>query len=364
MAVAIGMALVGGVLVVDVGLLFGERASAQSAADLAALAAAQELPDDASDPDAAAKWATAEATAIDYLRNNGYDVADADVSGTATANYGGDYGQIEVRVSRNRSWIFGSIFGLGEATVGARAVAEYETYDGYALFASNSSCGPLDSLGISGSVNSVVGNVHTNSDLKIGGSDNSFLGGVTYSCSIQVSGSNNTFATPPALAPTQPSPISYAYSDFPCDYTYTSPTNIGSRPELWVGNDPSTNQLKTAVICSTKNLTLSGSDVTGTVTLVAGQHLNVSGSNFDLTPHWQDVLLFSADSSPQAIDVSGSGGIWRGYINAPLGRVKLAGSSNLTLETSVVADRIQLSGSDLSINSPNVGGESGIFLVE
>ena len=44
--------------------------------------------------------------------------------------------------------------------------------------------------------------------------------------------------------------------------------------------------------------------------------------------------------------------------------MKLAGSSNLTLETSVVADRIQLSGSDLSINSPNVGGEFGIFLVE
>ena len=364
MATAIGAMLIAGVLVMDVGLAFGERVHARAAEDFAALAAAQELPESASDPDVAAKWVTAETTAIDYLRSNGYAVADADVSGGATANYGGNFGQIEVRVDRTRSWSLGSLFGLGDLLVCGRAVAEKQVSDGYALFASNSSCGPSDGLDINGSVNAVVGAVHSNSDLSVSGSNNDFQGDVTYSCSLSVGGGGNTFSTPPALTPSEPPPISYAYADFPCDYSYSTPTNIGSRSELWVGNDPSSNQLKTAVICSTSHLTLSGSDVTGTVTLVARGNLNISGSNFDLTPYWQNVLLFSSSASPQAIDLSGSGGTWRGYINTPIGRVKLAGSSNLTLETSIVADQIQLSGSDLSIDSSNFGGVSATFLVE
>ena len=44
MLVTIGLTLIGGVLVIDIGLLFDERRQAQAAADFAALAAAQDLP--------------------------------------------------------------------------------------------------------------------------------------------------------------------------------------------------------------------------------------------------------------------------------------------------------------------------------
>ncbi|MDA1061327.1 MAG: hypothetical protein O2895_00175 [Chloroflexi bacterium] len=255
-------------------------------------------------------------------------------------------------------------FSIGDASVGARAVAKVENSGTYALFASNSSCGSPSSLDINGSTNGVVGAVHSNSDMHVSGSNNDFQGEVTYSCGFSDGGGSNTFSTPPALVPSRPPPIEYAYSDFPCDYVYTMPTNLGSVNEVWVGDDPCSNQLKTAVICSTSHLTLSGSDVTGTVTLVAGGNLNVSGSDFILLPYWNDVLLFSSSSSPQAIDISGSGGVWRGFINAPVGRVKIAGSGNLSLQSSVVAADIQMSGSNLSIDSSTLPGEYGVYLIE
>ena len=126
MALALGMALVGGVMVIDLGLLWDAKRQAQAAADFAALAAAQDLPRSAADPDAASKMATAEQTALDYLDYldwNDYDPADPDVTATIVTNYGGDVDKIEVRVARPRPWIFGRIFGLSDVDVSGRAVA-------------------------------------------------------------------------------------------------------------------------------------------------------------------------------------------------------------------------------------------------
>ena len=123
MVLALAMALVGGVMVIDLGLLFDEKRQAQAAADFAALAAAQDLPRSAADPDLAAKIAAAQLTASDYLRWNDYDPADPDVTTNIVTNYGGDVDKIEVRVSRPRPWIFGRIFGLVDVDVSGRAVA-------------------------------------------------------------------------------------------------------------------------------------------------------------------------------------------------------------------------------------------------
>lgn len=123
MALVLGMTLVGGVLVVDIGLLFDERRQAQGAADFAALAAAQELPRSSADPNAAAKMASAEATALDYLQWNGYDTLDPGVTATISTNYLGAVDKIEVVVRKPRSWLFGGVFGLGEITVAGRSVA-------------------------------------------------------------------------------------------------------------------------------------------------------------------------------------------------------------------------------------------------
>lgn len=111
-----------GVTVVDFGLMFGERRAAQRAVDLAALAAAQDLPGRANDPNAAAKLASAETTADEFLIANGFDpLAGATVAVTTT--YAGDPGKIEVRAGRTFTWLFGGLFGVSTQQINARAVA-------------------------------------------------------------------------------------------------------------------------------------------------------------------------------------------------------------------------------------------------
>ena len=120
----------------------------------------------------------------------------------------------------------------------------------------------------------------------------------------------------------------------------------------------------TGVYCSTKKLSLSGSDVSGQVTFVSHDEVKVSGSNFDLTAYWSDVLFYSAGSVDPALNVSGSGGSWTGFIHAPNGLAEVQGSSNLTINGSIIADRIRLSGSDMTIDSTGLGGVGAIFLAE
>ena len=123
MMLAFGLALVGGVMVIDVGLLFDEHRQAQAAADFAALAASQDLPRSPSDPDLAVKMTVAQNIAHDYLEQNGFDPDDADVTASITTSYDGEVDQIEVTVTRTRSWMLGRIFGLGTVDVSGRAVA-------------------------------------------------------------------------------------------------------------------------------------------------------------------------------------------------------------------------------------------------
>ena len=123
MVLALAMALVGGVMVIDLGLIFDEKRQAQAAADFAALAAAQDLPRSAADPDVAAKIAAAQLTASEYLRWNDYDPADPDVTTNIVTSYGSDVDKLEVRVSRPRPWLIGRIFGLVDVDVSGRAVA-------------------------------------------------------------------------------------------------------------------------------------------------------------------------------------------------------------------------------------------------
>lgn len=116
-----------GVIVIDFGQMFSDRREAQRAVDLAALAAAQDLPWKTDDPDAANKFLVARVTAEDFLETNGYPAVESDVVVTVTTNYGGDARAVEVHARRPSIWRFGSLFGIGQPSVGARAVAQLRT---------------------------------------------------------------------------------------------------------------------------------------------------------------------------------------------------------------------------------------------
>ncbi|MDA1003898.1 MAG: VWA domain-containing protein [Chloroflexi bacterium] len=123
MLAAVMLCTLFGVLVVDLGLMFTERRAAQSAADLAALAAAQDLPVRATDPQFAARIDTATATAISFLAANGYEQGVNGRAVSVVTTYGGDPAHIEVTAGRTVPWLFGRLLGLANPRVNARAVA-------------------------------------------------------------------------------------------------------------------------------------------------------------------------------------------------------------------------------------------------
>ncbi len=335
---------------IDVGMIFYERRSLQNTADAAALAGAQELDNSP---------AAAIAMAQQYAVANGVDLTDPEYTFVATTPYQGDPDLIEVQVSRQKGFIFGRVLGLDFVSVPARAVAKAtvvpSTSGTYAILALNTTCQSADQILISGSSGVFTGAVHSNSDLQVSGSDNTLNGAVAYGCDVSVGGQNNTFASSPAKAQIVSLAQNYTYSDFPCTFTFTSSANLQSHNEVWVGNNPSSKQLKDGVYCSTQDIQLSGQGITGNVTLVAADEVKISGSDFNLTPYYEDILAFSAASDGSAIDMSGSGGSWSGIILAPDGAVKLQGSGNLSVSGSIVADRVIISGSNFSITSGGGG---------
>jgi Flp pilus assembly protein TadG len=98
-------------LVLDVGNWFRDKRRLQSTSDAAALAGAQQLPDDA---------AAARATALNYANQNGGDVAGANI--VITSQYQAN-DTIFVKAQRNSPGIFTKVVGIGGADITASAKA-------------------------------------------------------------------------------------------------------------------------------------------------------------------------------------------------------------------------------------------------
>ena len=351
---ALGVLMGFAALAIDVGLIFRERSQLSTAADAAALAAAQALSDSPF---------TAVAMAQQYAEANGVDPTNPGYAFEASTPYQGDPSKIEVKVTQRVDFLFGRVLGLTSVDVSGRAVAEATSSHGgggaYAILALNTDCSVSDPLEFSGSTIGVVGGVHSNSTTKITGSSNIFDGGMTHTCSFENSGSNNTYQPPPAQSGALPDPLGYTFGSFPCTYTWNVDTDLNSHPEVWLNGDKDTGQLLDGVYCSTQDIQLTGQGITGTVTLVVGDEVKLSGSDFNLTGNFGGVLAFSAASHDSAIDLSGSGGNWTGLIYAPDGRVKVQGSNNLGISGGVVADRVNVSGSSFSFSAQGFGQGGG-----
>ena len=89
----------------------------------------------------------------------------------------------------------------------------------------------------------------------------------------------------------------------------------------------------------------------------------MSGSQFNLTGYWNDILLFTESNSSSALDV---GGQWQGILFAPNGLAKVQGSSNLSVAGSIIADQVQTSGSNWSLAAleESGGGAPSLSLIE
>lgn len=102
-------------LVVDVGILYVEKANMQKAADAAALAGAKDLPN----------VSAAENTARNYGQSNGADITKPKVTSDKT--------KIEVECIKNVQFSFARVLGFTDVNVSARAAAKNTKWAGDAL---------------------------------------------------------------------------------------------------------------------------------------------------------------------------------------------------------------------------------------
>ena len=335
-------------LVVDVGAWFLDHRVAQNQVDAAALAAVQDLP--------AANTTQATATVDKWLTKNGSGPEDISCLEYSDRNGDGLFDTVRVCIERQSPGFFSTLSGIPFVYVGAAAVATVipgqQPSEPYAIFANHDCPDASPAVQGPGSVNIFTGGVHSNCDLMLNGSSNTLTGPVTYVGDVTVPGSGNVCnGSPCELVAVQVSPVSmpinYTFADVPCDYTGVE--DLRARPQYW--RDSGLTRLKDGVYCNeTGKLTLSGGGVEGNVTLVAAE-IDLSGSDYTLTPYWNDILLFATSNEPSAVVASGSEGSWTGIIYAPNGQAQVAGSAGLSLVSSIIADTVVLSGSNFSIKA-------------
>ena len=340
-------------LAVDVGVWFFDHRSAQNQLDAAVLAAAQELP--------AADTTQATAAVGNWLTKNGSGPEDISCLDYSDRNGDGLWDAVKVCIERQSPGFFSRFSGIPFVTVRATGTAATVSFQTLYSFISLKNCPDTNpNMDFPGSNNAITGSVHSNCNFSLGGSDNVFDGIVTAVGDATIGGGGNTCIE--SSCATQgvviPSPINYTFADVPCDYMGVE--DLRSDPSYW--EDAALTKLKDGVYCNeTGKLTLSGGGVEGNVTFVAYE-IDLSGADYVLTPYWNDILLFGLSDSPAAIQASGSGGSWDGSMYAPIGQVKISGSSGLFVGGTVIANEIVMSGSGVTVHG-NIQGESAIHRI-
>ncbi len=367
-------------LAVDLGLLQDERSDTQNAADLGALRAAWAACNGESDPAGAG---------ISAIAVNGYSAANGD---TVTVTSSGS--EWTATIDADIDSEFAGVFGVNTLGVQSQAVAECASGGGggdYAIFGGSEAC--QNTVDWSGSTTEIYGNVHTNNDLKIGGSSNDVYGDGTYVDSIDPPNHDDKLIWHPDVDnPTQlAGPIGYPVDYDIADYApggavasvaaglgqyYNAGNNkidMGWLDDQGLWND-ATDTMADGIYYTTDDISLSASDINGTITLISdGGEIDLSGSSHVLRPYDDTGLLafttyiknpskdkdHPSNCNVPGIKLAGSTHDWEGIIYAPNAEVEMSGSSNTTLEGSIIANTVKLNGSSLSITSNSDYGSGG-----
>lgn len=383
--VAVSMLLLLGfaAIAVDGSNLYRERSDVQNASDHAAYAAAYEACTGGSDADAIT-------TGLNLAIANGFDDASPEVW-VQVQKEGSDW---RATVDSTIDGFFSQVLGASTLNTHATALAKCTTsvVAGYALFAGGQ-CGQ-NTLDWSGSDNSVTGGVHSNDGIDVSGSNNTINGSTTSTSGISDGGGGNLYNPPATTTSVQPWPQNFDVDDFvPVSEggNASVEATVGSTfyhfydgkidsgvlsSEGWISGTT----IDPGVYVATDDIDLSDSGLTGTVTFVTAPDaegkgiITLSGSNHDLDPYYQSLLLFSdawkgnpgypwdppppdhPDCFDPAIKLSGSDHNWEGIMFAPRGLVELSGSTNVGIQGSIIAYTIRLNGSTQQITFSGAGG--------
>lgn len=374
----------------DASRMYAERRDAQGAADLAALAGLEKLPDQVS--------ATAEALAVTSA--NGYAAADVTVTFPQANRI-----RVVVREEMNTFFapILTSFFDSGTdwdtvAVEAAAAAVKQEAFEGnYAVIGLKDECdlqggGGSETVDWGGSDHVLIGGVHSNSGLKFHGGGNVVQGGpVSYGCDGEFTNSGNN---PEILFPGEPpdcpagagnqaclieEPLDPSKFDPPIYFdwsTFNDPPNtchfsssasnwtLANDNNVWVGAKSDGN-LKAGKYCNPGGKITVSASGNGRITVVEwndggktichgtgqdtsgpcgvtfyAQEVNLAGSGDVLTAYDRGVLAFASheqdndlskkpeDRVKTGVYIQGSGLDLTGFLYAPKGLVKNTGSGN------------------------------------
>lgn len=221
---------------------------------------------------------------------------------------------------------------------------------GYALWADNLG-GGAPALDWSGSSTQVTGKVHANRDIRLSGSNNLITGVVEYVISFSDEGDGNQYPPPVQVSPGI-MPVSYNIADYQPGGAAAVAAQQEGRYHYIDGNFEVSdgNVQLDGLYFVTGQVTLSGSELYGEVTIVAQREIEISGSQQNFTPYSGGLLLFSersAQSGP-AIKISGSNSALPGIIYAPFAQIEVSGSTN-SFAGGLYGRTLRLNGSSLTI---------------
>ena len=359
----------------DLSTGYESRRQTINAADAAALAAAWEdcNPKVAASPDPTA-------AALEVAALNGYDDADPETSVIVDEP---EPGEFRVTIATKVGAAFGAAGGIdgdGQFDVVSQSTATCRVnpfLGGYALLAFGpSTCNGGVELDLSGASKIINGGLHSNGDIKITGASTEINGVVTF-----LGSSNYTPSEQLALRPANP--LDVTISEFaPGGGRAATAAALGNYINA-TGNSINNNYMtsngyatgtggnititKSGIYYTDGNISLNNASVAAgvKVTFVANGQISVNGSghftayeNITGTDTDPGLLMFSNYLSPasggptctgNAIQWSVSSGTWAGVIYAPHGQARQSSASSATLNGSIFAYTIDLSGSDFSI---------------
>lgn len=359
-------------LAIDSSMGYDDRRDTQNSADNAALAAAWE----ACNPVASGSPNPTQA-ARRIATQNGYNDSSPNIEVQVNSLGGSVY---EVIILSTENTTFGKLPPIsdGDLTVVSRAVADCKTFPflgGYALFAgAPSTCNGGVEMDLSGSSQIVNGGIHSNGDMKITGSAPDINGPVTYLGDFNGDAGD---ADPEKIFGSPiPYPIEVTLSEFApggtravaagADYHSTT----GNITDNWLRTNGfavnagggKTEITVSGIYYTTGNIALTNTQVAPgvKVTFASIGNIDITGSG-NYTAYSPviggandpGILAISDDGSAscteQDIKWAVSTGTWSGVMFAPNGAIVFSASSGSTLNGSIFAYTVNLSGSSFNI---------------
>ncbi len=350
---------------IDGGVAYDERRDTQSAADMAALAAAFAGPDCENQD-----W---QAAGLEAAAENGFDndTVTNNVTITNLAPSPG-FGPYEARVESNQETFFAGVIGADSTTVAAEAVANcvrQSGLGGYAVFASATNC-PPNELKINASGITIGGGVHSNDDLLLTAmasnpgmvdGDITWVDSATISNVTPING-GTAYQWDVAAYGYPPTPGGWDIDDYRPTAgpvaPLTGPDNLNSSGYHYYPTDVTlSGALADGIYFVNGKLTLSAVTV-NSGTFVATGVIKLQGVANTVTSPYDSTGLGLFSDNPGvpdctggdlAIQWSGSSHVWSGAQYAPNGRIDMSGASNSSVNGSIIAYRIDLSGSGVTI---------------